>query len=143
MPLFPYKPSPNFIKSWILPPELGFFIFSYQRMPNCPRKILLILLPFSLIRKSRLFLSFLGYHSNHWVDEPILGFLSIFSTEEKPSMIFNFSQFLVDNIHEQFLKLQTEGMFKYASILVYMFLFYQAYNLPFAVQNMNEQGKPH
>jgi hypothetical protein len=26
-----------------------------------------------------------GYFSDHWVDEPILGFLSIFSTDEKPT----------------------------------------------------------
>jgi hypothetical protein len=55
----------------------------------------------------------LGYYSDEWVYEPILGFLSIFSTEENVSMNFNFSQLLVENIHEQFLKFQTEGMFKY------------------------------
>jgi hypothetical protein len=27
----------------------------------------------------------LGYYSDQWVDEPILGFLSIFSTDEKPT----------------------------------------------------------
>jgi hypothetical protein len=45
------------------------------------------------------------------VDEPILGFLSIFYTEEKVSVKFNFSQFLADSIHEQFLKFPTEGVF--------------------------------
>jgi hypothetical protein len=67
----------------------------------------------------------LGYYSNEWVDEPILAFLSIFSTQEKVTMKFNFSQFLADSIHEQFLKFPTEGMFKYSSMLVYIFLFYQ------------------
>jgi hypothetical protein len=84
----------------------------------------------------------LGYYSDEWVDEPILGFLSIFSTEEKVSVKFNFSQFLADNIHEQFLKFPTEGMFKYSSILVYMFIFYQADRFPFALQKLNEQGSP-
>jgi hypothetical protein len=42
----------------------------------------------------------LGYYSDEWVDEPILGFLSMFSTEERVSIKFNFSQFLVDNIHD-------------------------------------------
>jgi hypothetical protein len=54
---------------------------------------------------------FLGYYSDEWVDEPILGFLSIFSTEEKATIHFNFSQFLVDNIHEKLFKFPTEGMF--------------------------------
>lgn len=86
---------------------------------------------------------FLGCYSYEWVDEAILGFLSIFSTEEKPSMIFNFSQFLADNIHEKLLKFQIEVMFKYASLLVYMFLFYQEDNFPFSLQKLNEQGNPH
>jgi hypothetical protein len=42
----------------------------------------------------------LGYYSDQWVDEPILGFLSIFSTDEKPTTQFDFSTFLADNIHE-------------------------------------------
>ena len=75
----------------------------------------------------------LGCYSDEWVDEPILGFLSIFSKKEKVSMNFNFSQFLADNNHEQLFKFQTEGMFKYASILVYMFILYQAYRFPFAL----------
>jgi hypothetical protein len=84
----------------------------------------------------------LGYYFDEWVDEPILGFLSIFSTKEKVSVKFKFSQFLADNVHEQFLKFPTEGMFKYSSILVYMFLLYQADRFPFALQNLNEQGSP-
>lgn len=68
----------------------------------------------------------LGYHSNQWVDEPILGFLSTLSTENKASTIFNFSEFLADNIHEQFIKFPIEQVFSYTSILVYMFIYYQS-----------------
>jgi hypothetical protein len=53
----------------------------------------------------------LGYYSDEWVDEPILGFMSIFSTEEKATIQFNFSQFLANNIHEQLFNFSTEGMF--------------------------------
>jgi hypothetical protein len=56
----------------------------------------------------------LRYYSDEWADEPILGFLSIFSTEEKVSVKFNLSQFLAESIHEQFLKFPNEGMFKYS-----------------------------
>jgi hypothetical protein len=47
-----------------------------------------------------------GYYSNQWVDKPILGFLSIFSNDEKPTTQFGM-----------------EGMFRYSSILAYMFFF--------------------
>jgi hypothetical protein len=68
----------------------------------------------------------LGYFSDQWVDEPILGFLSIFSADERPTTQFDYSTFLADNIHEQFSNFTTEGMFWYSSILDYMFTFFQA-----------------
>jgi hypothetical protein len=49
----------------------------------------------------------LGYFSDQWVDEPILGFLSIFSTDEKPTTQFDFSTFLANNIHKQFINFAT------------------------------------
>jgi hypothetical protein len=75
----------------------------------------------------------LGYYSDEWVDEPIMGFLSIFSTEEKDTTQFDYSQFLADNIHEYLFKFSTVGMFRYSSILVYMFLFFQADKLSFSL----------
>jgi hypothetical protein len=65
----------------------------------------------------------LGYYFDEWVNEPILGFLFIFYTQEKATTQFDYSQFLAKNIHEQFFKFSTEGMFRYSSILVYLFLF--------------------
>jgi hypothetical protein len=75
----------------------------------------------------------LGYYSNQWVDEPILVFLSIFSTDEKPTTQFDFNTFLADNIHEQFVNFGTEGMFIYSSILAYLFFFFQAYKFAFSM----------
>jgi hypothetical protein len=54
---------------------------------------------------------FLGYLSDEWVDEPILGFQSIFSTEEKVSTQFDFNGFLVENLHVKLSNFPTEGMF--------------------------------
>jgi hypothetical protein len=84
----------------------------------------------------------LGYYSDEWVDEPILGFLSIFSTEEKATTQFNFSQYLADNMHEQLFKFSTEGMFRYSSVLVYLFLFFQADIFSCALQKLDQNGNP-
>jgi hypothetical protein len=84
----------------------------------------------------------LGYFSDEWVDEPILGFLSIFSTEEKATVQFDFSQFLADNIHEKFFKFSTEGMFRYSSVLVYLFLFFQSDRFSCALQKLDQEGNP-
>jgi hypothetical protein len=53
----------------------------------------------------------LGYFSDEWVDEPILGYLSIFTAEEKATIQFDYSGFLAENMHEQLFKFPTEGMF--------------------------------
>jgi hypothetical protein len=84
----------------------------------------------------------LGYYSNQWVDEPILGFLSIFSTDENPTTQFDFSTFLADNIHEQFVNFGMEGMFRYSSILAYLFVFFQADKFVFSMQKMDRDGRP-
>jgi hypothetical protein len=86
--------------------------------------------------------SLLGYYSNHWVDEPILGFLSIFYTNEKPTTQFDFRTFLVDNIHEQFMNFGTKGMFLYSSILAYLFVFFQEDKFGFSMQKMDGDGRP-
>ena len=66
----------------------------------------------------------LGYHSNQWIDESMIGFLSILSSDSKPSIMFDFSQFLEDSIHDQFFKFHTEEVFKYTSVIVYMFVYF-------------------
>jgi hypothetical protein len=68
------------------------------------------------------------------VDEPILGFLSIFSAKEKATIQFDYNTFLAENIHEQILKFATEGMFQYSSILAYMFTLFQVDRLSFPMQ---------
>jgi hypothetical protein len=84
----------------------------------------------------------LGYFSDEWVDEPILGFLSIFSAEEKVATHFDYSGFLAENLHDQLENFPTEGMFWYSSILAYMFMFYQADKFSFHMQKMDKEGKP-
>jgi hypothetical protein len=84
----------------------------------------------------------LGYYSDQWVDEPILGFLSIFSNDEKPTTQFDYNTFLADNIHEQFVNFGTEGMFRYSSILAYMFVYFQADKFSFSMQKMDADGRP-
>jgi hypothetical protein len=84
----------------------------------------------------------LGYYSDQWVDEPILGFLSIFSNDEQPTTQFDYNTFLANNIHEQFVNFATEGMFRYSSILAYMFVYFQADRFNFSMQKMDADGRP-
>lgn len=65
----------------------------------------------------------LGYLDDHSVDDTILGFLSIFNKYQQPAFMYNNSQFLADNIHEQFMNFTVRGVFSYSSVIVDMFLF--------------------
>jgi hypothetical protein len=84
----------------------------------------------------------LGYYYDEWVDEPIMGFLSILSTKEKETIQFDYNQFLAINIHAQLFKFSTEGMFRYSSILVYLFLFSQEDKFSFSLQKLDQNGNP-
>jgi hypothetical protein len=50
---------------------------------------------------------------------------------------------LADNIHEQFMNFGTEGMFRYSSILAYMFVYFQADKFSFSMQKIDADGRPH
>ena len=54
----------------------------------------------------------IGYYLDQWLDESIIGFLSILSVESKPSILFNFSQFPADSIHEKFVNFITKEVFQ-------------------------------
>jgi hypothetical protein len=79
---------------------------------------------------------FPDYFLDEWVDEPILGFLSIFSIEEKVATHFDYNSFLGENLHDQLANFPTKGMFQYSLILGYMFMFYQADKFSFHMQKM-------
>jgi len=82
----------------------------------------------------------LGYNSNQYVNEAILGFLSIFFADSKPIVLCNFSQFLVEAIHEKFVQFNIEEVFKYALVLVYLFIYFQGDKFPFTLQKLDEEG---
>jgi hypothetical protein len=73
---------------------------------------------------------------------PFWVFLSILSTDAKPTTQFDFSTFLANNIHEQFVNFVTEGMFRYSAILAYLFVFFQVDKFTFSMQKMDGDGKP-
>jgi hypothetical protein len=84
----------------------------------------------------------LGYYYDQWVDELIVDFLSIFSIDENPTIQFYFSTFLANNIHEHFMNFAMEGMFRYSSILAYLFVFFQVEIFIFSMQKMDGDGRP-
>ena len=96
-------------------------LYPYSMFPQRTRQIIFVLS------------SLLGYYLDEWVYEPILGFLSTLSLEEGISVAFDYGHFLENVILEKFLHFLTKGMFRYSSILMYMFIFFQIDKFPFLV----------
>jgi len=84
----------------------------------------------------------LGYTTDEHVDEPILGFLSIFCLGKPPIIVFNFAQFLVDIIHDQLIRFPDERVFKYSSVLFHMFLYFQSEKFTVNIQKLDTKGNP-
>jgi len=84
----------------------------------------------------------LGYTTDEHVDEVVITFLSIFFPGKPPTTVYNFAQFIVDRIHEQFIILPNERVFKYSSALFHMFLYYQSDKFPVSMQKLDTKGNP-
>ena len=108
------------------------------KIPPCPWSI------FSERTKNTItVLSYLlGHHSDQWFYEAVIFFLSILSSEAKPTIMFNYSQFLGDAIDKQFLEFNIEEVFKYTSVLVYMFVYFKSRRFPFQMNKENEDYEP-
>lgn len=83
----------------------------------------------------------LGYTLYEYVDEVILAFMSIFSPCKPLTIMYNYAQFIADEMHEQFTRLPTERVFKYSFVLFHMFLYYQSDKFPISIQKLDTKGK--
>ena len=83
----------------------------------------------------------LGYTTDENVDEVILAFLFVFTPRKPPTIMYNYAQFIVDRMHEQFTRLPTERVLKYSSMLFHTFLYYQVDKTPVKIQKLDTKGK--
>ena len=54
--------------------------------------------------------------------------------------MYNYRQYLVDNIHELFLYLTTNGVFRYSSVIIHFILFQLGDSLHIQPNRQDEQG---
>lgn len=84
----------------------------------------------------------LGYSTSEYIDEIILVFISIYTPGKPPAVIYDYAQFIAGSMHDQFLGMNNERVFKYSSILYHMFLYYQLEKFPFTLQKLDTKGQP-
>ena len=84
----------------------------------------------------------LGYTTSEFVVEIIIVFMSIYSPRQPPAIMFDYAKFITDKIHDQFLRLENERVFKYSSVLYHLLLYYQDDKIPFTPQKLDTKGHP-
>ena len=84
--------------------------------------------------------SILGYTTSEYIDEIILAFMSIFTPGQPIVVIYDYAKFIVDRMHDQFLRMSNERLFKYSLVLYHLFLYYQADKFPFTLQMLDTKG---
>lgn len=83
----------------------------------------------------------LGYTIDEHVDEVIMAFLSIFTPGKPLVIMYDYAHFIADIMHEQFTRFPIERVFKYSSVLFYMFFYYQTDKFPMRIQKFDTKGK--
>jgi len=86
--------------------------------------------------------SVFGQTTSEFVDEIIIAFMSIYSPGQPPTIVFDYAKYIVDKMHDQFMRMENERVFKYSSILYHLFLYYQVDKFPFTLQKLDTKGNP-
>jgi len=74
-----------------------------------------------------------GFSTNEYVDEIPFAHMSIFTPGQPPAVKFDFAKFIAYKMHDQFMRLENERVFKYSSVLYHLFLYYKTNTFPFSI----------
>ena len=66
--------------------------------------------------------SVMGFNTSEYVDQLTLVLLSIFTPGQPPTVKYDFSSYIADKIHDQFMRLENERVFKYSSVIYHLML---------------------
>jgi len=76
------------------------------------------------------------------VDELTLVLMSIFIPGQPLAVKYNYAAFIADKIHDQFMRLENEKVFKYSTFIYHLILYYQSDRFPFFVNKIDTKGNP-
>ena len=79
----------------------------------------------------------MGFNTSEFVDHLILVLLSIFTPGQPPAVRYDFASYIADKIHDQFMRLENEKVFKYSSVIYHLMLYYQSENFPFYIKKLD------
>ena len=93
-----------------------------QHQPKNPPPYLLVF--FTEIGKTIIDMVFavMGFNTNEYADELTLVLMSIFTPGQPLAVKYNYVAFIAEKIHDQFMRLQNEKVFKYSTFIYHLIL---------------------
>lgn len=82
----------------------------------------------------------MGFNSSEYVDDITLVLLSIFTPGQPPIVKYDYASYIANKIHDQFLRLDNEGVFRYTTFIYHLMLYYQLKNFPFPMRKLDNKG---
>jgi len=83
----------------------------------------------------------LGYKSTEFIEETVLVMMLRFVPGRAP-ICYNYATYISDKIHEQFLHLPRERMFRYSSYIFHLILYHQYDKFSFEMKRTDAAGNP-
>lgn len=83
----------------------------------------------------------LGFKTSEHIDETVLLLLATYTPGQPPSYKYNFSKFIANKIHDQLLKVDREGVFKYLSYIYHLFMYYQFEVFQCPIKKLDSRGE--
>ncbi len=66
----------------------------------------------------------LGCKTSEFVDETVFVLMSMFTPGQPPAVMYDYATFIANKIHEKFMMLERERVFKYTSNIYHMLMYY-------------------
>lgn len=121
------KIAKTFMKAYCQPKEPPPFLYSHF---NEVGKFLVDMISYVL-----------GFKTSEHVDETVLVLLSSFNQGQPPVVKYNYARFIANKIHDQLIKLDREGVFKYSSYIYHLFMYYQSESFQCPIKKLDSKGE--
>ena len=84
----------------------------------------------------------MGFKTSEYVDELTLVLMTIFNPWQPPAVKYDYASYIAEKIHDQFMRLENEKVFKYSTFIYHLILYHQLYKFPFYIKKLDTKGNP-
>ena len=83
----------------------------------------------------------LGCKTGEFVDETVFFLLTIFTPGHPPTVMYDYATFIANKIHEQFMMMERERVFKYTSYIYHLLLYYHPDSFKVPLRRLHPKGE--